>query len=163
MSRPIKKFLDYEFPIGAVAIGYFLIVIGIASFIFTKSILLSLILITIGIYLASSYVGILIDLKNRKFKFYKSKFGIKEGNWNYFKNYPYLSLLSVNQKQTTYSHTQAQNTTRFIVYRIYLLNEKHTEKLLIREYRNKLLAEKYLDQLANELKLETDIYSPDFS
>ena len=163
MSRPIRKFLDYEYPIGAVAIGYTLIVIGIASFFITESIILSLILIILGIYLASSYVGILIDLDKRKFKYYKSRFGLKNGDWKFFKYYPYLSLLTLNQNQTTFSQTNAQNTTRFIVYRIYLLNEKHTEKLQIKEFRNKLTAEKYLENLVNELNLETDIYSPDFS
>lgn len=103
MSRPIRKFLDYEFPIGAEAIGYFLIILGIFSFFFTKNILLSLLLIGVGIYIAFSYVGILIDMEKRKFKYYKSKFGIKRGHWKYFKYYPYLSLLTVNQKQTTCS------------------------------------------------------------
>ena len=52
MNRPIRKFIDYEYPIGAVAIGYTLMVLGIASFFVTKSIILSLVIIIIGIYLA---------------------------------------------------------------------------------------------------------------
>jgi len=163
MNKPIRRFLDYKYPIGAVIIGYFLIILGIVNFVLTKSIILSLLLLTIGVYLAFSYVGILLDLDNRKFKYFESQFGIKEGDWKYFKYYPYVTLLTINQKQTVYKHTNAQVTTKLIAYRVYLLNEKHTEKILIKEYRNKLKAEKYLDKMANELKLETVVYSPDFS
>ena len=163
MSKIERRFIDHEFPIGAVAIGYAIILLAIVVMILFRTYVFPLILIVLGVYLALSHVGILLDFENRKFKYYKSKFGIKEGNWKFFKYYPYLSLLTINQKQTTYSFTNAQNTSRFIVYRVCLLNEKHTEKIVLKEHRNKKVAENYLDKLTEELSLEKTIYSPDFS
>ena len=162
MSKVIRKFIDHEFPVGAVAIGYVLVLLAIVSLIFLKTYIISTILILIGVYLAFSHVGILLDLEKRKFLYYKSRFGIKEGNWKFFKYYPYLTLLTVNQKQTTYSFTNAQNTSKFIIYRICLLNEKHTEKIVLKEFYNKKAAEDYIDKLSVELSLNKAEYSPDF-
>ena len=163
MRKIERRFLDHEFPIGAVAIGYVLILLAIIVAILFQTFVFPLIMIAIGIYLSLSHVGILLDIENRKFKYYKSKFGIKEGDWKLFKHYPYLGLLTINQKQTTFSFTNAQNTTKFIVYRVCLLNEKHTEKIILKESLSKKVAENYLDNLAKELSLEKAVYSPDFS
>lgn len=159
----MNKFIEYKYPIGAVVIGYGILWLAVFSYPMFKSISLSLFFLVLGAYFSFSHTAMSIDLVSRKFRYYNSTFGIKEGSWKYFKQYPYLSLLTVNQKHTTYSYTHAHNTSRFVVYRIVLLNEKHTEKYFIKQFREKDKAEDYLNKLANEINLKEAVYSPDFS
>ena len=134
-----------------------------SSFFVLHSIIVGLILMILGIYLALSHTGIDVDLKKRRFRYFTSHFGIKEGKWKFFKYYPYLSILTINQKHTKYSTTGVPFSSKLKVFRVYLLNEKHTDKILIKEFLNKLPAEEYIKTLAEELSLKVDIYSPDFN
>ena len=163
MTKIENKFLFTKYPDGAVAIGYLLIGLSIISYIQLRILILSLLILTLALYLAFSHIGILIDQHNRGFKYYESKFGFKTGNWESLENYPYVSLLSLRQKQTTYSHTNAHNTSRFMTYQVHLLNEKHTVKYILKEFRDKESAEIYLNRFAAEFGLEISVYSPDFS
>ncbi|MFC7357078.1 hypothetical protein ACFQO1_05225 [Jejudonia soesokkakensis] len=163
MQKHKTRFVTPKFTIFILIVGFVFFILGIAFLFRFDSKIGGIILVILGIYLGFSHNGIDIDITNNRFRKFTSHFGIKTGDWKNFKYYPYLSLLTINQKQTTYSYTNAQNTTKFIVYRIYLLNKKHTEKILIREFRSKSKADKEIAELENELNLKIDVYSPDFS
>lgn len=157
------RFITPKYTLFIVVVGFGMLGGGIASFFLLDSIIVGIILMILGIYLALSHTGIDVDLKKRRFRSFTSHFGLKEGNWKFFKYYPYLSILTINQKHTKYSHTGVPFSSKFKVFRVYLLNEKHTDKILIKEFRNKVTAEEYINRLAEELSLKVDIYSPDFN
>ena len=163
MSKHKTRFKTSKFPIFLVIFGIVLIISGIFTLVNSVSIIGGVILIILGVYLTFSHNGIDINLTEKKFRYFESHFGIKSGNWKHFKYYPNLSLLTINQKQTAYSYTNVENTTKFISYKIYLLNQKHTEKILLTEFRKKSDAERTINELADELNLKIEVYSPDFS
>lgn len=163
MKKQKSRFITPKFTILMVVFGIVFFIIGLGSLFIAETKSGGILFMLIGIFLSLSHTGIDIDLKNNKFRCFSSHFGIKKGKWKEFENYPFLTLLTINQKQTVRGQGNAGVSTRFVVYRIHLLNKKHTEKILIKEYRNKTKAEKILNELANELGLKVEVYSPDFS
>ncbi len=157
------RFISPKFTDFIVVVGIALFIWGITSFFIWNSKAISIILTFLGIYMGFSHTGFDIDLKKRKFKYFTSQFGIREGNWKYFRNYPYLSILSIGQKQIGQSFTGVTFTSRSVVFRIYLLNQKHTEKILIKEFNKEKKAKDFAKRIAKEFDLQIKTYRPDFT
>ena len=158
-----SRFITPKYILFIVIVGCFCFLIGIGSSFIIESILPGLILVPIGAYLVFSHTGFDIDLKKRRFRHFTSHFGIKKGRWDKFKYYPYLALLSMRTKQTKYSFSGVPFSSKSMSYRVHLLNEKHTRKILIKEFQNKLEAETFMEQVSKELSLEIQSYHPDFT
>lgn len=159
----MARFITPKYSLSIVVLGLAVLVVGIASFFVLESIVISLILVFVGSYLGLSHTGFDIKLEERRFRNFIWTFGIKEGHWKSFKYYPYLSILIINQKHTRYSTSGVPFSSKHQVFRVYLLNQKHTDKILIKEFENKISAEKFTSKIAIELNLEETVYSPDFS
>ncbi|WP_104734733.1 hypothetical protein [Hanstruepera ponticola] len=149
---------NYFFPSAARILGFVMIIIGLIG-IFSRGI--ETILISfIGFGICFTRYGVLIDTTNHKLKDYNQVFGIKFGKWELFKNYPYITVLTITEKSTTYSQSNLENSTRRTVYRITLLNENHYKKLLLKKLKNEKEANKLAEDYAKLYKLEKVVYSP---
>lgn len=157
------RFISPKFTDFIVVIGIAIFIWGISSFFFWDSIVISMVLTFIGIYMGFSHTGFEIDLEKRMFRYFTSHFGIKEGDWKFFKNYPHLSILTIGQKQKGESFTGLTFTSRSVVFRVYLLNQTHTDKILIKEFSKERKAKNFAKRIAEELDLNIKTYSPDFT
>lgn len=149
---------DYFFPTPSRYLGYVISLIGIIG-IFTKGIE-TIIICFAGLGLSFTRYGVLIDKENLKLKEYLEIFWFKKGNWKSMELYPYLSVLEISQKSSTYSQANVEYTSREMVFRITLLNKNHYEKITLKQLENKEKAHKEAEKIATDLKIKKVIYSP---
>ena len=161
MNDIIVNKTNTYFPKALVYIGYAMIAYGLIL-IFLKTFIGAL-LIIIGVYLGLSFDGIQIDTKKREFKKYSSFFGLKKGIWKSYINFPFLTILTVTEKETGYSRGQVEFTSKKKVYRICLLNKTHREKIILKNLKNKDQAINYASEMVERLEVEQTIYNPEVS
>ena len=163
MKGIIHKHISKKFTNTASVIGYIMIALGFAMLFDKNSIVFGILIMVFGAYMGFSYVGILINLEKQKFKHFVSHFGIKKGEWKSFKDYPYITVLTITQKQTIRSLSNSASSTKKIVFQVHLLNETHWDKILISQSKSEENEIDYAESLAKDLGLEYVTYSPQIS
>ncbi len=146
------------FPKAFVYIGYALIVIGVLLVV--EKGYTGIGLIIIGIYLGLSYIGIQIDPDKKKFKKYSCFFGLKKGTWESYNDYPYLSILDIREKHTSYSRGGVEYISKEKVYRVCLLNKTHRKKIIVKNFKSKEKASFSASKIAKQLEVQQTTYSP---
>lgn len=139
-------------------LGYFISIIGILG-LFNIGIQ-SLLICIVGLGLSFTRYGVLIDTKQKKLKEYNSIYWIKFGKWELLENYPYLTVLEITETTTMYSRANVEHSDKNLVFRVALLNENHRIKILLKQIKNKDLAHKTAEDIANKINVEKVIYSP---
>ena len=151
---------DYFFPPMARYLGYIITLIGIIGI--PKTGLTALAICIVGLGISFTRYGVLIDSEQNKLKEYLSVFWIKFGKWGSLKNYPYLTVLKVIEKHTMLSRANVEHTNKNLVCRITLLNENHYVKILLKQSKGEIEAEKQAEDIAQKLNIEKVIYSPGY-
>ena len=123
--------------------------------------LVALVMFLLGYFIAITPHGILIDIKQNKYKNYTSIFGYKQGNWKSLKNYPFITI--IQNKVSTYAFSSSNRsavTSENIYFDICLLDKTHQYKLLIKRLKDKIQALDDIKELAKELQVEVTRYKP---
>lgn len=139
--------------------GYALFLLALLAFLNTAFIL-GFVFIIIGVFLSFSIVGIQVDMTKNRFKQYERKFWIKMGKWRNFDDFPDVSVLTINQKHTSRSLTNTEFTSKSVVYKVFLLNETHREKFLVKEFKTEDKAILYAKDFAARTATEFTVFSP---
>lgn len=159
----IKNKFGKSFPQGLVFVGY--IFLGIGVLMCLTSPVLGAIIILISAFVCFTFSGMEINTHYKTYKDYTALFGlIKQGKWNSYANYPYVTLLRKNMVTTTHSPGNVASTTsKELVYDITLLDKTHRKKLVIKRMKDndKALAEAHV--LAQQLGVEFAYYNPQIS
>lgn len=163
MARATKRFLRQEFIAVIVVVGYAFLVLAILNFLLWDNWLLSLLFLVIGVYLAFTFEGVQINYYENRFKTFSSKFGMTKHYWYSFDEYPYISVLSMNQKSTVYGMSGTGIASKYQVYRVYLLNKTHLDKILLAEYSNEADAMTMASSVAGQAGIKVVTYSPQIS
>jgi hypothetical protein len=163
MKSDFNLFIEQKFTLIATVLGYFFLILSIGAFFRKSTLFFGVVFLIIGIYLAFSMVGIKVDKENKRFKYYTRQFFIKKGSWQSLIAYPDVSVLLVNQKQTTYSGTNAQVTTKSTVYKVFILNKTHREKFFIKEFKTEETAILFAKDFAGRSGTSFVIFSPQIS
>ncbi|MBD0852640.1 hypothetical protein [Maribacter arenosus] len=158
MTNIINNKTSRFFPDVFAYIGYLMIFIGVVLLI--KEQRWGIVLIILGILLGFSFVGILIDTDKRTFKTYSSLFGFKKGVWESYDDYVDLSILEVNQKQKGHSRTGLEFSSKFMVYRVFMLDKKHRKRILLQEFKTKELAVEFAEVMSKSISKPIKTYSP---
>ena len=140
-------------------LGVLIFVIGIIGLV-TNGIQVFFIAL-IGFAIVFSTKGVSIDVANKKLKEYNNFFFIKFGKWQSLDQFPHITVLEITEKTSLGSHTTLVNSSsREMVYRITLLSKDHYQKLLIKQLKDKDIAHKETEKLADLIGFEKVIYSP---
>ena len=156
-------FIERKFTLVVTILGCFFFLFAILTLLKESSVFLSITFIIIGIYLVFSVIGIQINAKERKFKYYTKQFFIKIGKWQWLEDYPDVCVLLVNQKQTLYSMSNSSFTSKSIVYKVFLLNEWHREKFFIKVFKTEEKAILYAKDFAGRTGTNYTQFSPEIS
>jgi len=159
-KKHINIFIEQMFPIIITITGYFFFLFALLTFINNGRIIFIILFITIGIYLAFSIVGIQIDTKNKKFKYYKRLFFVKMGKSQSLSDYPDVCVLLVNQKKTSYSLSNVAFTTKSTVFKVFMFTDTHRQKLFIKKYKSNEEAVAYAKDFASRIGSNFTKYSP---
>lgn len=157
--------IDYKqnrvFPLMFVMIGATLCLCGLILLSsFNSNAIVGLVLLAIGVIIVFTRKGAIIDFRERKIKYYIGLFFIRIGNWKTIESYSFISILHLNQQSSGYSRTGIKFTEKTKVYRIYLLNNSHREKLKINDFKDLEIATLEANKIAKKLNFEFVIYNP---
>lgn len=148
----------YLFTLPLRLFGYLFIVVGLIATV-NRGVGF-IILAVLGIYLSFSRYGVLFDIDNKRFKEYTSYLWMKTGTWKSISGYPYLTVLTITEKQSIRSLSNNSTVSREVVYRITMLSENHFEKIRLIQMSTKSEAAEECERLADLLGLEKVVYSP---
>lgn len=162
-SADIENKFGKSFPQGLVFAAY--VFLGLGVLMCLASLVLGVVIILLSAFVCFTFSGMEIDTKNKAYKDYTAFFGfIKQGKWNSYANYPYVTLLRKNMVTTIHSRGNVASTiSKELVYDITLLDKTHRKKLVIKRMKDndKALAEAHV--LAQQLGVEFAYYNPQIS
>jgi len=158
----------FDFSAGNQASGFmqtfgYLIVISALSAI-GRSWIVTLVVLSIGLRMATTRNGIKLDAIQGKYKVYTAYlFFIKIGKWQSLDNYPHLSVLGTQAGEKTTSWGGNENTLTERVWDLMLLTPNHRGKLFVKRFQDEAAAWDQADILARALKKECTTYNPQIS
>jgi len=148
-------------PSSAVFVGYIFIIIGFVLGLLTLNPLALLILGGVGSYFVFSYYGFQINDNQTEFREYFGLFGFKKGKWQPLSEMPYITVFYITQAETTGAGRSMQETTLTEkVYKVFLLNETHRQRALIKITPNENEAKQIVHDLTTNLPLTHVKYQP---
>ncbi|HET8885203.1 MAG TPA: hypothetical protein VFM70_02510 [Salinimicrobium sp.] len=157
--------LEYKtkntFPLAVRVFGF--LFIGCGLIILLDGSLIGFSPIVLGAIFGFTFEGIQIDLENGRFKEFTGFLKFKKGKWRSNKNYPFVSLLEFNVQSVIYSLSNSKSVSSKVVYRLYMLNSSHFEKILIKEFNVENKAKEFADQFVETTNLQLVTYSPTIS
>ena len=109
---------------------------------FSSNIILAVVLLLIGVFMLTSYSGVLIDHSEKSYKEYSSYLFIKVGETKHFDDVDKIFINGNNVSQTVYTaHTLNSKTFKNMVYdgylkftngeKVHLISSKNKKKLMI--------------------------------
>ena len=160
----IKLKLEKIFPINLIVFGYFLIIIGLATFIQFEILLstISLIILLLGLFFSTAKDGIILDKENNRFKKVVFFLGLELGSWKSLKPFTDIAILTGNIGLGFYRFVASQRATTFSnnVFEIYMLTENHRERIILKRYKAEDKATVFAQDIAYKLGMEFNIFSP---
>jgi hypothetical protein len=162
-SSIIENKFGKLFPQGLVFAGYIFLGLGVLMCLAVP--LLGMVVILISAFICLTFSGMEINTRNKTYKDYTSFFGfIKQGKWNSYANYPYMTILRKNMVTTIHSRGNvASSTSKELVYDITLLDKTHRKKLVIKRMKDKDKTLAEAEVLAQQLGVEYANYNPQIS
>ncbi len=131
--------------------GYVLLLFGA---IWTYSNLNGLIFITIGMFMAFTFDGTIIDLNSRRIKSYTCLFGLfKAGKWHSVKKFSKFIIYRSNRSYTTYSRANIPLTVKNSDIRLAFLNEDGSLKITINKFNSFETARNEMTKLITDLNI----------
>jgi len=147
------------FPPAMAFSGYVILAAGIV--LMWENFWYGLLIAVVGGLICFTKSGVLIDCSNKRYKDYSSFYGIKQGKWESVTPYPFIAILHRNISTTAFSQGNRPGTTGSnIYYDIFLLNNTHRKKVLIKRLKDKEGAITEAKELAVKLDLEMTNYNP---
>jgi hypothetical protein len=112
-----------------------------------------------GSYLLFTTEGIQIDTYKKLYRRYSNFLSFKNGKWQSYSNYKSITLLT---KRNKFNLNSPGNSTAHIdiTFELYLLDEKHLQKLIVGSYSDLDIAKENLTKLSNEIGLPIRKYAP---
>ncbi|MBL7900352.1 MAG: hypothetical protein JNJ99_17575 [Crocinitomicaceae bacterium] len=132
-------------------LGFVIVILGIWISTFYLAIGLGIVLI--GIFALLSIKGVQINPGNQKVKAYFNFLFIKFGSWVPLSEYTHV-VLGPNSNSKALGGRYITTTVRTNSYSVYLLGKNNT-RLELREFVEHHLAEHYLYQIAQQIRLPT--------
>ena len=148
------------FSSSAVFIGYLFIGLGVIGLVTVQYALLGLLIIPIGIFLAFSKYGIILDDILNQYRVYASYFGIKTGDWEDLEKMPDIAILKSRESSTTYSGSIMSNIHEDEFYKVFLLSPSHRKKVLVIKTKQKDNAQKVVDEITGKFDILYTTYNP---
>lgn len=149
MTKILTHDFGKSFPSSMTFSAYVFMVIGLIAFM--SNIILGSIFIIIGAFVGFTRSGIQINTENKNYRSYNSFLGIKQGKWQEFNGFSFVTLLKSKEQSATLSASNRRAITSSDTYfDICLLNENHRKKLAIKRLKEKeqaLIDLKYLSEL----------------
>jgi hypothetical protein len=131
--------------------GYFLMIFGAIATYFD---LTGLILVVVGMFMAFTFDGTIIDYNSRRIKSYTSFFGLlKVGKWYSINDFKKFSIHKSNRSYTTYSRANVPLTIKNSDIRLVLLNNTGSLKITIKKYSSFDAARKEMSELIRDLQI----------
>ncbi|WP_375239760.1 hypothetical protein [Aurantibacter sp.] len=124
---------------------------------------IGLILLILGLFLATAKDGIILDKRNNKFKKTIFFLGLRLGKWKSFERFTDIAILTGNIGLGFYRFIASQKTTTFHsnkVFEVYMLTKNHRERIILKRYKQEEKATISAQDLAYELGMELNIFSP---
>lgn len=118
------------------------------------------ILFLIGSILVFTRKGTLININNRKMKYYVGFVFIKIGFWKSIEEYSFISIRRFNRKSYGYSQTMIQSSEIKRIHQLCLLNENHRKRLVIAEFNEERKALKEAEFLSKKSGMKTVLFNP---
>lgn len=142
--------------------GYALLAAGLLAISYS---LTSLVLIIPGIFIAFTYTGTIIDVRNKRVKPYTSLFGVtRTGKWIEISTFSRFSIVKSTQRYTSYSRGSVRFDMNIPGLNLMLMNREGTKKVVLNKFHTFEEAQKEMDEFSallfpgNEnLRAETEI------
>lgn len=132
--------------------GYSFIFFGFIGAFFN---LTGLLLVAVGMFMALTYEGTIIDYDSRRIKSYTCLFGLfKTGRWHDADKFNQFKIYRSRRSSTTYSRGNIPNTVRSSDVRLALLNESGKLRIIINKYETFESARIEMSELIRDLKLK---------
>jgi hypothetical protein len=145
----------------ATFIGYIFMILGFVFGLLTSNPIALIDYCLIGFYFAFSHYGFEVSNDKSRFREYFNYMGLKFGKWRSLEEFPYLTVFYVKQTETTGSgRTMLETSIEEMVYKVYLLNESHREKVLVKQTPNEDEAKHITHTIINELGIEHVKFNP---
>jgi hypothetical protein len=131
--------------------GYSLMIFGAIGTYFN---LTGLILVVLGMFMAFTFDGTIIDYNTRRLKSYTCFFGlIKVGKWHCISNFNKFRIYKASRSYTTYSRANIPLTVKNSDIRLALLNNSGSLKITIKKYNSFEAARKEMSEIIRDLQI----------
>ena len=154
--------LEKTAPIHLNVFGLVLIALGLPFFIHLEILLalIGILVITLGLFLATAKNGIIIDTENNQFRNTVFFLGLEFGSWKELSKFTDIAILTKNKGITALSRGQRATTFSNKVFEIYMLTENHRERIILKRYKDEDKATVFAQDIAHQLQMELNVYSP---
>jgi hypothetical protein len=131
--------------------GYALLIFGA---IWAYSNITGLIFIAIGMFMAFTFDGTIIDFNSRKIKSYTCLFGLsKVGKWHSVNKFSKFIIYKSNRSYTAYSRANIPLTVKNSDVRLAFLNDDGSLKITINKFNSFETARKEMNKLITDLNI----------
>ena len=158
----IKLIKFYSYPVLIYAFG--LSIIFISQILTLISIYLCLAAAFIGLLFMLMVSGIEINCTSRKYRLFKSVLGLKKGEW---KNIDFFKGIIIRAKSGSKElmgpNLALMPTVRGMSFDIYMVDETHRKKLLIKSFKSKSKGLDFAKKLSSQVNLPFQKYNPKIS
>ena len=156
----MKYSTSHLFPKPMVYVSYLMLLLGVVKLVTGGFV--GIIVIILGILFGFSKQG--VEVENKKIREFNQYFWIKFGKWINLKEYPYLCILKITEKQKINSaRTNIGSSYKTMVYRLTLLNHNHYKKLHLEQYEDETIAEANAQEISALLGVKRVTFSPGYS
>ena len=152
MNKTIQNFkLDSTFGPSAVFAGYALGIVGMVMVFFEPT---GGILFVIGMFISFTHSGMLLDIKNQKFRNYTALFGIlKIGPWQPLKYIQTIRVINRRASYTAVSRGMQSLKTYKQSFTVYLVEKNPRDRHAVKHFSTKDEAVKQAEELSLQLNI----------
>jgi len=155
----INNYLGLAFPTPALIGGYLFLTLGLIGLL--SGHIAGLLVALVGGFVCFTYSGIEINIKNKTIRQYTSYFGFKKGETRDLTTYPFICIFKSNKTHTMYSRSNRAVSYSETTYDLYLLNQTHKEKVLIKVEKGEDNAIKKAKEIADSIGIKLVQYNPE--
>ncbi|MEO6903029.1 MAG: hypothetical protein ABI315_07740 [Bacteroidia bacterium] len=154
----INNYLGLAFPTSALIGGYLFLALGLIGLL--SGHLVGILVALVGGFVCFTYLGIEINIKNKTIRQYTSYFGFKKGATKDLTVFPFICIFKSNKIYTTNSRSNRSVSYSEKTFDIYLLNQTHKEKILIKIEKGEDKAIQKAKEIADDMGIKLVQYNP---
>ncbi|OYT17122.1 MAG: hypothetical protein B7C24_04390 [Bacteroidetes bacterium 4572_77] len=167
-NNVINNTLGKLFPPAMRISGLVFMLIGIISMVskfYTEwdfsHILIFTFLLVLGLFIYITTYGILLDIKQHRYKKYTKIFAYKQGSWESLAPFSQVSVLRSRESTTAFSKSnRAATTSSNLFYDVVLLNKSNRKKLIVKRFKESKLALEAAKDLCQNMGIDYLPYKP---